>query len=364
MNRHLLILTLPLLLTGCAADDTAGSPPACGDAITFETRAQSVTRGTPVTGTTLPESATFSIYATKERDGSRGVFIDHTTGGNTVAYSSGAWRTATPYYWPYNSFTVRFYAVCPASASTVQGLTTTPVLTYTGTAGSIIDGSTDLLCAAATDTRRDRTADSNAPVVLDFRHALTQVAFEGKLSDEFRARGWHVWVKGVTLHNVNGAGTLDLASGSWTTAATPVLTDIPFVMAGPDIEITESATALTSTIDIPMLMPQRLTKWDHTAGRATAGNGCYLTLSCHVTDADGRDLHGTADSYLTTYVPFSVSPSDSEASWEPARRYTYTLSFGAGYDDSGVAAILPIAVTAVSVVPWTPHQIDDPVSVK
>ena len=57
---------------------------------------------------------------------------------------------------------------------------------------------------------------------------------------------------------------------------------------------------------------------------------------------------GSANAYGTIYVPFG-------ASWEPGKRYIYTLIFGGGYDAEGDEILKPIEFDAE-----TTDWVDDP----
>lgn len=60
---------------------------------------------------------------------------------------------------------------------------------------------------------------------------------------------------------------------------------------------------------------------------------------------NGVYLVGAADKYKTLYVPFQTT-------WEPGKRYVYTLIFGGGYTDQGEQILTPINFTA-SADEWT-----------
>ena len=94
------------------------------------------------------------------------------------------------------------------------------------------------------------------------------------------------------------------------------------------------------------MIPQMLTAW---AVRETDTNTpqkaddatpkqSYLEIACKIKQSEVY-LHGSATDYAILYVPFG-------ASWEPGKRYVYTLIFGGGYDDKGNEILKPIEFEA------------------
>ena len=86
-----------------------------------------------------------------------------------------------------------------------------------------------------------------------------------------------------------------------------------------------------------------MTKWvvaddTKTIDNAKNAGQSYLEISCKIQQA-GVYLYGSADEYKTIYVPF-------EASWEPGKRYIYTMIFGGGYDENGDEILKPIEFEA------------------
>ena len=340
------------MMTACTGDVTLDSSTALAsfsdDSVFFTATANGGTRGTAVVGSTLPDEATFRVYATQEKGGIKSVFIDNTTGGNTVSYTDGAWRTASTYYWPYNSYQLKFYAVYPATGvPEVTDLLSTPVLNFTG--DDAIDGNIDLLTATASDSRNSRKENSNTPVALSFDHALSQVVIKGKLGIDFQERGWQVSVSAIRLCQVNNSGTFNLT----TSAFEPLLTHsdpddqtspmIPAVLANYDftmaddepITIGTTVTDITSETDVTMLMPQVLTPWNAYGEPISATTGCYLEVTLHITDSQGGDILGTAGNYAKTYVPFSANPANAGEPWQAGKCHVYTLNFGTGVGEDG-----------------------------
>lgn len=75
-----------------------------------------------------------------------------------------------------------------------------------------------------------------------------------------------------------------------------------------------------------MLIPQQLTKWDGTA----ATTGAYLSVLCRIYSVDNGNLtllypQPTGGDNKDGKYAFSAVGIDT--SWEPGKKYTYTLNF-------------------------------------
>ena len=276
------------------------------------------------------------------------------------------WRTTgATYYWPdapgalYN---VTFYALYPASAPTTSNIVSNKTIAFDAT--HPIDGNTDVLYTKHQTSLSTVISSSSPAVPLRFHHALTQLAFHGKLSSDFSNDGLQVTVGSIKVCNVNSTGDLDLAATTtslWGTLSTP--TDYPLTMVSDEgIVLTSTAQALTSSSDITMVIPQVLTAWDPTTqciyvvdGVSTKAltTGSYLAIDCKIFDTQtGSYMIGDATSYETIYAPFLADPGDSTAAWEPGIRYTYTLSFGSGYSSQGTLIGDRVLNISVSITPW------------
>ena len=111
-----------------------------------------------------------------------------------------------------------------------------------------------------------------------------------------------------------------------------------------------SAKFTNTGIDVftkPMLfVPQVLSPWVPSEKNKEAADNAkltYLEISCRIKQNNSY-LFGK-NGFDTLYVPFS-------ATWEPGKRYVYTLIFGGGYTDQGQPILTPINFTA-SADDWT-----------
>ena len=372
MKSWIYLLTTLWLLTACKADtepEPETTQPVVPQhvAVTFNPEA-AATRG-PVPAGSLGTDLSFRVWATKTLSGAttEEAFINDNT-SNVVVYDdlTHYWRTTgATYYWPdapgalYN---VAFYALYPASAPTTSDIVSNKTITFD--ASHPIDGNTDVLYTKHQTSLSAVISSSSPAVPLRFHHALTQLAFQGKLSDAFITDGLQVTVGSIKVCNVNSTGDLDLAATTtslWGTLSTP--TDYPLTMVSDEgIVLTSTAQALTSSSDITMVIPQVLTAWDPTTqciyvvdGVSTKAltTGSYLAIDCKIFDTQtGSYMIGDATSYETIYAPFLADPDDSTATWEPGIRYTYTLSFGSGYSSQGTLIGDRVLNISVSITPW------------
>lgn len=372
MKSWIYLLTTLWLLTACKADtepEPETTQPVVPQhvAVTFNPEA-AATRG-PVPAGSLGTDLSFRVWATKTLTGTttEEAFINDNT-SNVVVYDdlTHYWRTTgATYYWPdapgalYN---VAFYALYPASAPTTSDIVSNKTITFDTT--HPIDGNTDVLYTKHQTSLSAVISSSSPAVPLRFHHALTQLAFQGKLSDAFITDGLQVTVGSIKVCNVNSTGDLDLAATTtslWGTLSTP--TDYPLTMVSDEgIVLTSTAQALTSSSDITMVIPQVLTAWDPTTqciyvvdgvSTKTLTTGSYLAIDCKIFDTQtGSYMIGDATSYETIYAPFLADPDNPTATWEPGIRYTYTLSFGSGYSSQGKLIGDRVLNISVSITPW------------
>ena len=405
MARYLILIFASLLLIlGCTQEETASDKTSTNTEplVTFLAAANEPTRGKAMSGD-LDVTSNFRVYATKQRREGDHVYpnADETiwVNGDVVSYQSielnpqyhvWVWKTDVDYHWPQDMYFVNFYAVHPESAPVISDILTSKVVNYDGTT-HYITGDDDVMWAKIEKTRRydsnytsvtDLLGD-NCTVNLSFHHLLSQIMFYGKLSTQFKNYGWTVEVGGITIHNLNSAGSFDIATLTTTattaadywTAANPAVTTHPYTIHMNTGHQTVSSTTvakddagndipLSSPTDVTMVMPQKPNKWDVantiSANNALATPGCYLAISLRVYDQTGYYHLGTADTYTTIYVPFSTGVKnalDAEISWLPNKIYKYTLVFGGGYDAAGQSVLQPMTIET-AIKPWNPIMVD------
>lgn len=308
------IFTIMPLLTfaACTADDSSDA--SVDTPIRYSVSMQSPSRGV-ISGTTLPEDETFLLHAVKNREGdAESTIID----ADVVSCKDHVWQTSSTYYWPFNSYTVSFYAVCPTDAPFDK---TNKTLSYTP--ASPVIGSDDVMLAYSMSSREEASTVGYA-AELSFNHVMTQVKFWGYK----RNADWTVIIKNITLCNINSTGTYSLDKGSWSGVSS--LKEYSLSMSGNlALTSTDKDTPHTLTTDDGMLMliPQTLAAWDGSE-IASQTNKSFLRIECRIIDGNGINLVGNDSSFGLAYLPL---PGD----WLAGNVCRYVLGFGAGFDENG-----------------------------
>lgn len=267
--------------------------------------------------------------------GRNGVEINHKTGEWDYANSSDL------RYWP--DYSLDFYAVSPG---TVLGDDSQDHYFWqiNNNSQTIIYNSFDEYGTSRTHQNLDvmyavakGQTKANGTVNLTFKHILSQVLFKAKTNDD----KLEVEINGIYFHNAQLAGSFTIPAGEepkrtdWT--QTPIASTLTVGMDGP---VTVKSTS-TDVFTKPMLfVPQVLSPWvpsDKNIDAANKDKLTYLEISCRIKQ-NNTYLFGK-NGFETLYVPFS-------ATWEPGKRYVYTLIFGGGYDENGNSILTPINFTA------------------
>ena len=93
-----------------------------------------------------------------------------------------------------------------------------------------------------------------------------------------------------------------------------------------------------------LVIPQQLTAWNTNTTTAKTKEDAdkdkegYLGISCKI-KVHEEYIKGDASKFEYIWVPFGDT-------WEPGKRYVYTLIFGGGYTDKGKPILTPINFTA------------------
>lgn len=327
-----------ILLTACSADDTPqGGNPAAREGVISYTVAASSTRAV-ISGTTFPTSETFRVWAYA---GETAVI----PGAEVRCLSGDVWGTEDNYYWPEGGGSVDFYAVYPKD---VAFDTATKTLSYT--ADTDRSKQKDVMYETVTRSEAGVASTGNA-VPLTMHHALTQIAFKGKIKSD--NKDWTADVTGVEICNVSGSGTFSLSAKTWSDLSAPKAYAIGManetVSLGfyeADGETEAEAKNLTAADGSLLLIPQTLTAWDCENTTVSTTTGCYLAITCWIRNSAGN-IRGTSEAPVTVYVPFD----NSTTQWQSGKKYTYTLHFGAGYDEEGKTITVPITLTS-EVTDW------------
>ena len=348
------------LLMGCSDEEIANVETSSRNAIGFNVLSNAAeTRATPTTPANLT-STDFDVFAfTADGTAFMGkVDTEFGHDGVNIVYNNGKWdykNASDLRYWPTGA--LDFYAFNPGTVSedmmmnymweasgTVQKISYTCIDEYGANTGH---ANYDVMYAMAKGQTKDM---NNGIVKFNFKHILSQVVFKAKTQYD----NMQVDINMIKIHNVKMGGFFTLpatadGTGSWSDPA-----DLPSEVSGlgkftvvKDVNITVKSNTIATDISTttPMLnRPQELTAWKvsetATKSKVEADNAkqCYLEIACKIRQS-GAYLLGSASEYKTIYVPFGDT-------WVAGKRHIYTLIFGGGYTDQGVAVLNPIQFNA------------------
>ena len=280
----------------------------------------------------------------------------------TVSYAAGEWGYGNLYYWPTNGDLLKFMAVSPYEWASGTGATNGQG-TISSTATSTVV--TDLIipaCASQRDlmfARQGTAAGINlngqdvttaaGKVDLTFNHALSQIVFKGKLDNVAALK--QATVSNIQICTVNSKGTItflqDLGSatnnGISSTPASPAVNAnyTAGLVASPVVGAatkTGDAVALSAADGALMLMPQPITGASGETSTTAPVSGTYLAVNATIIDQNDNVLIPNTDTY---YLPIG------NITWEPGKKYTYTIKFTA-------SMLTPIVFGSCTVAEWTP----------
>lgn len=276
-----------------------------------------------------------------------------------VVRDGSSWSSEKDVYWPAGK--VAFYAHVNAGDKFRWSLSGSPVI-EDYTVDTDPSKQLDLLYAVKTQEK------GNGTVLLNFRHALSQIVFQAKNTNP----GLHIIVKGVKVCNLGNKGTFTYPNGNtddtiinhdgngetttngdignWNSIIGGETDYSISFNEGIPVEYTSdgSPVSLTSTIDKPsestlkefngnamLLLPQKTTAWIPEAGKgnpnASTQTGTYFLIDCAIyqnaKDVDGNDvrvyLWGSQSATKEVAIPADIN-------WSQGNKYVYTFIFGDG----------------------------------
>ena len=257
-----------------------------------------------------------------------------------IAYETSAWTNKTAErYW--TAGTHDFYAIVNGTMT----LTAEPdVPTVDFTPATKVAEQTDLLYAVA----KGKTKSSSA-VALNFRHALSQIEFKAKNTNE----KLHVEISGVRVGQTPGEGTFTFPSDAtdgnfedhnqadeiddYTTGTWSVNTPTDYSVTFPTVKVTGNSSPIGLTLSTDavgssrnftnsmLLLPTTATTaW--TPGAGSTFNGTYLGVDCKIYNVAGASFDETTD--ICLHDGWAVIPASF--AWEAGKKYIYTFVFGEG----------------------------------
>ncbi len=278
-----------------------------------------------------------------------GVEINHKTGEWDYANSADC------KYWP--NYSLNFYAVSPGTFEDQQlahayswkinkDEKKIKYQIFDEYSSENNPQSPDVMYAVAEGQKK-----SSGKVKLSFKHILSRIAFQAMTNDPYL----EVEINEIKLCNVKYSGTFTLPAANTAPATKdwevviPALGSHSFtVIKGAKIKVNSTTVASEISNSTPMtVIPQQLTAWQTNATTAKTKEAAdnakegYLIIYCKI-KVNGQDYkigNENEFGYGYIYVPFGDT-------WEPGKRYLYTLIFGGGYTDQGQPILTPINFTA------------------
>lgn len=349
-----------MAMASCSQDETIGINHD-GDEITFNVVTNNATRAENVyCNQNLPGG----FYVSAISDGKTYIDKDHVTGSN------GNWtNTSGTRYWPETP--VDFYAHVNGEASykwSVDGAGKATAKFENFTVNNTVGSQEDLLYAVKTGQKK-----ADGKVNLNFRHALSQIVFQAKNTNE----NLYVEIAGVSVANVGGTNTFTFPSadtetnikhnnydtdgdgvyetgefgsityddswGSWAALTqgtkkydvdfekTPVPGNNTLVSL-----TTANETGKEYNSNAMLLLPQTTTAWDPETDPlpGTGNTGSYLLVDCAIFNVAGDDyadgdvcLWGEPQGSGWTTKELAIPVAFD---WQQGKKYVYTLVFGEG----------------------------------
>ena len=314
--------------------------------------------------------AEFTVFA-KSSDGKTYINGDKITkaDGNTWVNKSGT------RFWP-NDLSLDFYAIVNGTITWNVSAEGKVHATVDYEVPTTVAAQQDLLYAVKTGQQKGATAEATKPVTLNFRHALSQVVFQAKNTNE----NLYVEISGVKIVNVANKNTFtfptsdtdnttlvdnnhdgsfesgNYKSANWGTwaplapvsdgAAGSTVYPVTFdkvVVPGKNTIVNLTNNVNTSAdagdefnANALLLLPQTAKAWNPaevTSPVVTgqAADGSYFLVNCAIYNIAGDSFAATTDTPLWgTTAEHKEVAVPVEINWEQGKKYVYTFVFGKG----------------------------------
>lgn len=331
-SKYLAVALSAVALTACNNEDVLEVNQ--GRGISFQVATEASTRATATTTSTIDN---FKVWR----------FTDGKTlmNGIEVSKSGSEWTYDGTIFWPATD--VDFYSVSPAEncGGTVNISKDAQTITNF-TVNTDQSQQVDLLYAV---NKGEKKADHEAsPVSINFRHALSQIVFKAKNTNE----NLKVIVKGVRIANIKKAGDFtypDAATtahnnsttgsivattqGTWSNVSTAEKFSAGMDAAGVTLDgKVETAKDLSNATGALFMIPQSLTPWNPSTEGCNKSNNVYFLLNCQILSGTDKDIQVWPSDADETFAEIAV-PANT-LTWEQGKKYVYTFIFGegAGYE--------------------------------
>ena len=327
-SKYLAVALSAVALTACNNEDVLEVNQ--GRGISFQVATEASTRAQATTTNTIDN---FKVWG----------FTDNKTlmNGLEVSYESNKWTYDGTIFWPATD--VDFYSVSPADVTGVNITSSSQKIT-----GFTVDTDqskqVDLLYAVNKGEKKDDHAEGSKPVNINFRHALSQIVFKAKNTNE----NLKVTVKGVKIANIKKKGDFtyptnattgnvtsesgSITSGTQGTWGTP--TDATTFSAGMDANGVTLNGKVETAVDLTtatgentnktytgalFMIPQALIPWDPSTEGCNKSNNVYFLLNCQILSGTDKNIQVWPSDADETYAEIAV-PAET-ITWEQGKKY-------------------------------------------
>ena len=365
MKKRLFFLPMvAIMMAACSSNETIEVNENKGDLISFRPIVKGVTRAADISTDNLT-----SFVVNAKKSGEETSYFD-----NGVFNKSGSvFVSESKYYWP-ASGSLDFYAYSPSGNSQVNY---SGYKTFTVTPSTTIADQVDFVFAATMNKSKEDYGASGVP--LNFRHTGAKIACYVKNSSttlKFDVYGWKVgYICPAATFTFSDANTDGNNDGSGTTLTPEQWGNRTDASIGTEYESTFSVNQIgqsgaTSLDGEMILIPQAITAASGYAS-ASAGanlNGTYIAVKLKIRNNDSAGTIIADDGADGAF--WAIWPIGGY-SWEPGKKYTYTIDLaGGGYyetnqadTDGNLDAILEgaeIKFATVTVDGWTDRAVNIP----
>lgn len=333
-SKYLLVTALSAAaLTACNNDEVLEVNQ--GRGISFQVATEATTRAAATTTNSIDE---FMVWGFTQEDPAKTLMKDL-----SVSKTGSEWTYTGTIFWP--AAPVNFYSISPepVSGKVSEGAVsiTSDEQKITGfTVNTDQSQQVDLLYAVNKGETKDE--HETTPVSINFRHALSQIVFKAKNTNE----NLKVIVKGVKIGNIKKAGDFTYPNsttesgtittgtqGSWTSVQTPETFSAGVTELTLD-GVQDAQNLTTQNNDIYtgalFMIPQALTPWEpETTGALSDENkGVYFLVDCQILSGTNKDIQVWPSDASQTHAEVAIPAS--QLTWDQGKKYIYTFTFGEG----------------------------------
>ena len=333
-SKYLLVTALSAAaLTACNNDEVLEVNQ--GRGISFQVATEAATRAAATTTNSIDE---FMVWGFTQEEPAKTLMDDL-----SVSKTGADWTYTGTIFWP--AAPVNFYSISPEPVSDKVSKGTVSITSdeqkITGfTVNTDQSQQVDLLYAVNKEEKKE--SHETEPVSINFRHALSQIVFKAKNTNE----NLKVIVKSVKIANIKKAGDFTYPNattesgtittgtqGLWTSVQTPETFSAGVTELTLDgVQVAQNLTTLNNDIYTGALfmIPQELTPWDPetTGALNTTNKGVYFLVDCQILSGTNKDIQVWPSDASQTHAEVAIPAS--KLTWEQGKKYIYTFTFGEG----------------------------------